>query len=75
MTTDRRAELRSLEGRQVSICLEGGARLDDCQLVSAGGHGVESLWLFASGGDAFVPIEDVVELWEVATTSRCRAAA
>ena len=75
MTRQLEAELKCLEGRQVNLCLKGGARLDDCQLVSAGRHGVGSLWLFTSGGDVFVRIDDVVEVREVGTTSRCRTAA
>lgn len=66
MTNDRVAELSNhLEGRRVSVALADGSRIDDCQLVSAGRHGVQSLWLYANGADAFVPLGDVTDLWEV----------
>jgi hypothetical protein len=74
MTTRRRAELRWLEGRRVNLCLKGGSRLDDCQLVSAGGRGVASLWLFTSGVDTFVRLDDVVDLWEAEAPSASRVA-
>ncbi|MGH9040309.1 MAG: hypothetical protein ACRDZ3_08760 [Acidimicrobiia bacterium] len=56
--------LRSLEGRRVSLALAGGARIDDCQLVSAGGPSTSTVWVFASGADAFVPLSDVLDVWE-----------
>ncbi len=68
MTRNRIPELRSLEGRQVCLVLAGGERIDDCQLVSTGRGGVETLWIFADGNDAFIPLADVVDLWEVTLT-------
>lgn len=60
------AELsKYLEGRRVSVTLTDGSRIDDCELVSAGHHGVQSLWLFTNGADTFVPLVDVTDLWEV----------
>lgn len=58
------ADLAGLEGRQVSVALDDGTRIDDCQLVSGGRPGVESLWLFANGTDRFVALHRVVEIWE-----------
>lgn len=58
-------ELRSLEGRQVSVALVDGSRIDDCQLVSAGRPGVQTLWVFCNGADRFVPLPDVLEVWEL----------
>jgi hypothetical protein len=64
MTRIQISELKSLEGRQVCLALAGGYRIDDCQLVSAGRGRVETIWVFTNGKDAFVPLEDVVALWE-----------
>jgi hypothetical protein len=69
------AELgKCLEGRRVSVALAGGSRIDDCELVSAGHHGVPSLWLYANGADTFVPLVDVIDLWEVGPAGPGRAA-
>lgn len=61
----RRSQLRNLEGRRVSLALVDGSRLDDCQLVSGGRRGAESVWVFTNGGDAFIPLGCVVDVWEV----------
>lgn len=55
-------ELRSLEGRQVSVALADGSRIDDCQLVSAG---MQTLWVFCNGADTFVPLLQILEVWEL----------
>ena len=65
MSWKRLSELRSLEGRQVSVSLADGSRIDDCQLVSAGSPGVQTLWVFSNGADTFVPLPDVLEVWEL----------
>jgi hypothetical protein len=65
MSHERLAEMRSLEGRQVGVALADGSRIDDAQLVSAGRNGVRTLWVFTNGADAFVPVPDVVDVWEV----------
>ena len=65
MDVKRVKQLRSLEGHRVGVALRGGTRLDDCQLVSAGRGRQPSLWLFDSGCDVFVPLGDVVAVWEV----------
>jgi hypothetical protein len=66
MTVKRITELKALEGHRVGVSVRGGDRFDDCQLVSAGRGRSRSLWLFADGTDTFVPIDDVVDLWEAA---------
>jgi hypothetical protein len=58
--------LRALEGRRVGLAVRGGGRIDDGQLVSAGRHGVRTLWVFVDGVDTFVPVDDVIDLWEAA---------
>ena len=64
--------LRKWEGRQISVALTDGSRLDDCQLVSAGRNGAGSLWLFTNGSDVFVPLAHVTAVWEAG--SCCHAA-
>jgi hypothetical protein len=56
--------LQLLEGQQVSVALRNGARIDDCQLVSAGRATTTTLWLFSNGSDVFVSLGDVVDVWE-----------
>ena len=56
--------LQQWEGRQVSVALADGSRIDDCQLVSAGRHETTSVWLFAGGVDRFVPTADLVDVQE-----------
>jgi hypothetical protein len=56
--------LQLLEGQQVSVALRNGARIDDCQLVSAGRATTTTLWLFSNGADVFVALGDVVDVWE-----------
>ena len=64
------SSLYSLEGRQVSVALRDGIRIDDCQLVSAPRANAETLWLFSNGDDVFVDVTDVIDVWEVACTGR-----
>jgi hypothetical protein len=64
MTKHRVLSLKSMEGRQVSVALRNGERIDDCQLVSGGRRRLGSLWLFSNGEDVFVPLSDVVNVWE-----------
>ncbi|MGH8992400.1 MAG: hypothetical protein ACRDZ7_12895 [Acidimicrobiia bacterium] len=59
-----RTSLQVLEGQQVSVALRDGARIDDCQLVSAGRAATSTLWLFSNGTDVFVPVGDVLDVWE-----------
>ena len=62
--------LHVLEGRQVSVALRNGSRIDDCQLVSAARARTETLWLFSNGADLFVSVGDVIDVWEVACTNQ-----
>ncbi len=66
MAEEQIRELKALEGRRVGLAVRGGGRLDNCQLVSAGRGGVATVWVFANGVDTFVPLADVVDLWEAA---------
>jgi hypothetical protein len=59
------SQLGELEGRQVNVALDDGSRIDDCQLVSLGRHNVATVWLVADGADVFIPVDRVVEIWEV----------
>ena len=66
VTVNRIHALKALEGRRVGLAVRGGHRIDDCQLVSTGRGRSASLWVFADGVDTFVPIDDVIDLWEAA---------
>lgn len=63
-------KLHGLEGRQISVALRNGSRIDDCQLVAAPRAGTATLWLFSNGDDIFVSAGDVIDVWEVACTGR-----
>ena len=63
---DQISQLRSLEGRQVSVALTDGTRIEYAQLVSSGRGTVRTLWVFTNGVDAFVPLYEVVDVWEAA---------
>jgi hypothetical protein len=66
MTWSRIRALRVLEGHTVSLALRGGQRLDDCELVSVGRAAKPTMWIYTNGADAFVPLEDVMDVWEAA---------
>ena len=66
MSPSRISTLQSLEGRRVCIALAAGGRIDDCQLVSAGRGSAATMWVFTNGADAFLPHDDIVDLWEAA---------
>jgi hypothetical protein len=61
---EKPVQLKSLEGRQVGVALRDGSRIDDAQLVSSGRGNVRTLWVFTNGFDAFVPLSEVVDVWE-----------
>lgn len=61
MSADQQMKLRGLEGRTVHLALVDGSRLDDVALVSARSR---TVWVFTNGEDTFVPIADVVDVWE-----------
>ena len=63
-TTPHPTQLRSLEGRQVSLALADGSRIDDVQLVSAGRPPLETIWVVVSGMDTFLSVAQVVAAWE-----------
>lgn len=62
--SDERLRMRELEGREVSIALADGSRLDAVTLVSAGRGRTESVWVYSGGMDVFVPRPNVVDVWE-----------
>jgi hypothetical protein len=66
MSKHRMNQLRALEGRRISVALADGSRINDGQLVSAGRTQLRTIWVFADGTDTFVPLTDVVDLWEKA---------
>ena len=72
MTNEQVTQLRSLQGRHVSLALRDGSRIDDSQLVSA--RGDSSVWLFSNGADIFVSLADIVAVWEALPLVGCRAA-
>jgi len=61
MSSDQHSALRRLEGRMVHVALAGGSRLDDVELVSTRRS---TCWVYSNGEDVFVPVDDVVEVWE-----------
>ncbi len=61
MGAAQRRKLQQLEGRAVHISLVDGSRLDEVSLVSARRS---TLWIFANGEDTFVPVEQVIDIWE-----------
>ncbi|HEV8627183.1 MAG TPA: hypothetical protein VG034_22285 [Acidimicrobiia bacterium] len=64
MTRARLGQLTALEGRQVSLALRNGDRIDDAQLVSTRPNRAGTLWLFTNGSDRFIAVEDVIDVWE-----------
>lgn len=73
MTGKQISQLAALEGRQVSLALVDGSRIDDAMLVSAGRGRTRTLWLFDGGADVFVSVADVRDGWE-APPRRAKAA-
>jgi hypothetical protein len=63
-TTPHPAQLRSLEGRHVSLALTDGSRIDDVELVSAGRPPLETIWVVVSGMDTFLSVSQVLAAWE-----------
>ena len=70
MSKQRMKDLRALEGRQVSLALADGSRIDDCHLVSAGRTHLRTVWVFAHGMDIFVPLANVRDVWETGPLRR-----
>lgn len=71
MTTTRK-ELRELEGRQVSLALVDGSRIDDAALVSTGRGATTTLWIYTNRADTFIPMSQIVEVWECGGTASGR---
>ena len=67
MTAQQKRDVRKLEGRTVHLALADGSRIDEVVLVSAGR---QSLWVFTNGEDRFVPVGQVVDVWEAHAPSR-----
>jgi hypothetical protein len=65
--------LRELEGREVSLALADGSRLDAVTLVSAGRGTTPSVWIFAQGIDVFLPRRSVIAAWEAGRARPVRA--
>jgi len=65
MTSHDSAHLKQLEGHRVNVALADGSRIDDCELVSVSRGRRGHLWVHANGGDAFVPMSQVSDVWEV----------
>ncbi len=61
MGTEQRRNMHKLEGLTVNISLMDGSRLDEVSLVSARRS---TLWIFANGEDCFLPVDNVVDIWE-----------
>jgi hypothetical protein len=64
MTRARLVELRGLEGREVTLALSRGRRIDAASLVSAAPGRAETVWLFVEGADEFVPVAEIVDFFE-----------
>ena len=67
--------LRELEGREVSLALADGSRLDCVMLISAGRGRTPTVWLFANGIDVFLPRLSIIAAWEAPPASAARPAA
>ena len=74
MPNARIDQLKVLEGRQVSLALRDGSRIDDCQLVSVGRSGVRSLWICTQGLDVFLSLNDLIDVWEMQPAGASEAA-
>lgn len=56
--------LTELEGRIVGVALEGGQRIDECQLIALPLRGAKKFWLWTGGEDVFVTPDQVLDVWE-----------
>ena len=54
-------DLRSLQGRRVSVALADRSCIHDGFLLAVTG---ERVWLDAAGMDVFLALDDVVDVWE-----------
>lgn len=67
--------LRELEGREVSLALADGSRLDCVMLISAGRGRTPTVWLFANGIDVFLPRQSIIAAWEARPAGAARRTA
>ena len=65
MSQKERGQLKLLEGHRVSVALDDGTRIDDCELVAVPPSTRGHLWVHANGVDSFVPFNKVADVWEV----------
>ena len=65
MTRRQIGDLRELEGHRIGLALADGSRIDDCELVAVGRPHKGRVWVHTNGADAFVPLAEVVDFWEV----------
>jgi hypothetical protein len=71
-----RDRLVALIGSNVDLALADGARIDDCELVSiVRSRRVGTAWIFHNGDDAFVPVDSIIDVWEVRHRAHERPAA
>ncbi len=61
MTAKQQRDMQKLEGRVVHLALADGSRYDEVSLVSARRR---TIWVFFNGEDAFVPVSQVIDVWE-----------
>ena len=57
---NRHSQLRTLEGRWVSVNLMDGSCID-AELISAGRPDLQTIWLVISDVDVFLPLSDVID--------------
>jgi hypothetical protein len=62
MSKSEARALRAIEGQTVIVEMRDGRRFEDCELVSSGGPGVQTLWLLVDGEDIMVSTPEVVTL-------------
>jgi hypothetical protein len=62
MSKSEARALRAVEGQTLMVELRDGRRFEDCELVSSGGPGVDTLWLLVDGEDVMVSTPEVVRV-------------
>lgn len=55
---------KQFEGRHVCLALRSGRRLDDCVLLAAPRGAARTVWVFDGGADVFVPLAEILDVWE-----------
>ena len=69
MSARTRTKLRHLEGRQISLALVDGSRIDDAALVSSGRGATTTIWIHMNRQDEFIPMSHIIEVWECDNTA------